>query len=388
MSDKLNYILYHCHTDFSLLDSCTKPSAYINRCKELGIKAIAFTEHANMYNWIGKKQACDEAGIKYIHGIEAYLTESLSEKKRDNYHVVLLAKNWEGVKELNELYTMSTDKEHFYYSPRISFDEFLGISDNIISTSACLGGALNKLNQDNPYFQKLLDKFTFLEIQHHADPSQVLYNQMLAKVDRSRLIAGTDTHSIDEYKGECRSIWMKAKGQHYDNENNFDLVFKTYDELVSSYKKQNALSEEIYLEAIDRTNRLYDMVEDFELDKSFKYPNDIYEEPTEMLKNKVYDGINKMYEDGEISEEMFDTYFNRAEEELRIFIKLKMESFMLFMAEIINWCLENDIPVGPARGSAGGSLVGYILNVTDLDAIQWGTVFSRFVNENRVSLGD
>ena len=139
-----NYTVYHLHDEDSLLDSCTNYKLYIDKAVELGQKAIAFTNHGNIYNWIERKMYCDEKGIKYIHGVECYLTEQLEPKVRDNYHTILIAKNQNGFKELNKLIDLSTQEDHFYYKPRLSFDEFFNISDNIIKISACLASPLSK----------------------------------------------------------------------------------------------------------------------------------------------------------------------------------------------------------------------------------------------------
>ena len=114
-----SYILYHCHTDDSLLDSCTKFSDYVELAVQNGQRAIASTEHGKPLGWVTKKMLCDKAGIRFIHGVEIYLTETLEEKVRDNYHTVLLARNMAGVLELNRLVSRSCDKDHFYYTNRI-----------------------------------------------------------------------------------------------------------------------------------------------------------------------------------------------------------------------------------------------------------------------------
>ena len=136
------YTLYHLHSDLSNgvtnIDSVTKYGEYIERAKECGMKAMAFTEHGSVFEWWHKKSAIEAAGMKYIHGIEAYLTLNLDEKIRDNYHCVLLAKNYDGFLELNSLVSKSfcrTDN-HFYYVPRITFNELFATSDNIIITTA------------------------------------------------------------------------------------------------------------------------------------------------------------------------------------------------------------------------------------------------------------
>ena len=121
---KNNYTCYHLHSELSLLDSCTKYQLYVDRAKELGQSAICFTEHGNCYQWIEKKEYCEKNGIKYLHGIEIYLTQQLEPKVRDNYHTILIAKDYDGVKEINSLFSLSSEEDHLYYKRRISFDEF------------------------------------------------------------------------------------------------------------------------------------------------------------------------------------------------------------------------------------------------------------------------
>ncbi len=276
---KDNYVLYHCHSDYSLLDSCSKFQEYVDLAVRNGQKAIAFSEHGKPLGWVSKKLYCDEAKIKFIHAVEIYLTERLftenGERVRDNYHTVLLARNWEGVKELNALVRKSCDKDHFYYTNRITFDEFLGISDNIISTSACLASPLNKLPDSHPRYMELARKYDFLEVQPHDHPDQITFNKKLLALSKETgipLIAGTDTHSSTPYKAEYRKILLGAKRKSYGDEDAFDLTYKTYDELVEMFARQGALDEGVYLEAIANTNKMADMVEDFQLDTSIKYP--------------------------------------------------------------------------------------------------------------------
>lgn len=236
-----NYIPYHLHTEYSLLDSCDKPQAYIDLAVEHGIKALSFSEHGKILNWTEKWNACKKTGIKYIHSVEIYLTESLEERVRDNYHTVLMAKNMDGVKELNELVSMSCNSEHFYYTNRISFDEFMSLSDNIISTSACLASPLNKLPVTHPRYFELANKYSFLEVQAHSHPEQVEFNKRLYELSQKLnkpLIAGTDTHSSSKYKAECRAALLSAKHKSYGDEDAFDLTFKTYDELVEAFKSK------------------------------------------------------------------------------------------------------------------------------------------------------
>ena len=376
-----------------MLDSCTKFSDYVDLAVKNGQRAIASTEHGKPIGWVSKKMMCDKAGIKFIHGVEIYLTESLDARVRDNYHTVLLAKNLDGVKELNRLVSKSCDRSHFYYTNRISFDEFLGISDNIISTSACLASPLNKLTEDNPYYLKLAKKYDFLEIQPHNCSEQIAFNKKLYDLSirlGKPLIAGTDTHSSSSYKAECRAVLLSAKRKSYGNEDVFDLSYKTYDELVDMFRAQGAIPEEAYMGAIDATNRLYDFTEDFVLDRSIKYPI-LYgsrEADSEMFSKTVHDMLQEKLDNGIIPREQEGAYRSAIEEEMRVFQKLHMDGFMLSMSELIRWCKSNGMAIGTARGSVGGSRVAYVTDIIDLNPETWHTVFSRFCNEDREEIGD
>ena len=473
-----NYTAYHVHSWDSLLDSCTDFRDYANRAAELGQKALAITDHGVTYNWIEKKMYINSKGLKYIHGVECYLTASLDEKVRDNYHTVLLAKNYEGVKEINLLVDKSTQPDHRYYKPRITFDEFFNISDNVIKISACLASPLNKypndinrsiqeqtfelnkemeekikeiecLKQDkkkeaewvkeydddptppwyydgtpheawirclnekiNSYrqkykeeintvkeindssrkiFYKLLDTYDYYEIQPHDFPEQKRYNEFLYQASLQTgkpLIAGTDTHSINSYKAQCRSILQKAKKIEYADEDKFDLTYKSYEELVEMFRKQGCnIPFEVILEAIEETNRMSDSIEDFVLDTSVKYPK-VYDNEEEVLKQRILKMFKEKIDAGIINKKKIPEYKQKIAEEMRVFKKINMVGFMLFMSELVCWCWENGIPVGPCRGSVGGSEIAYITDIIDVDPMVWNTIFSRFANEDREEVGD
>lgn len=385
--------MYHCHTEDSLLDSCTKYTDYIELAKRDGAKALSISEHGKPLNWTEKWNACKQAGLKYIHSVEIYLTETLEEKVRDNYHTVLMARNMDGIRELNKLVSMSCDKEHFYYTNRISFDEFLNLSNNIISTSACLASPLNRLPDTHPMYMKLANKYDFLEIQPHNHPDQVEYNKRLLKLSKEinkPLIAGTDTHSSSKYKAECRNILLVAKHKSYGDEDAFDLTYKTYDELAEMFRIQGVLPEEDYIKAIENTNLLYDMTEDIELDTSIKYPI-LYgsrEADSQKFAETVELKFQEKLDTGVIPESQKEAFRKAIDEELRVFQKLKMDGFMLSMSELICWCKAQGMAIGTARGSVGGSRVAYVTDIIDLNPEEWRTVFSRFCNEDRVEIGD
>ena len=171
-------------------------------------------------------------------------------------------------KELNLLIDKSTQPDHFYYKPRITFDEFFAISDNIIKISACLASPLSRYpssdGADRNIYDRLLKTYNYYEIQPHRSADQVKYNQMLFEASKQYgkpLIAGTDTHSIDKYKAEWRSILQKAKKIAYADEDEFDLTYKSYDELVDMFKLQASLPMNIVLDAIENTNKVADIVQ-------------------------------------------------------------------------------------------------------------------------------
>lgn len=449
-----NYTVYHLHSDYSnangYADSCSKFKEYIKLAKKQNMKALAFSEHGNCYDWIKKKQECDKAGIKYIHGVEMYLCTELQDDDRGG-HIGLYARNWDGVLEINKLLSVSTLKgkledksdRHMYHNPRISLKELMGTSDNVIITSACLASPLNKWDtaERREAFQTLVKWMVknkhrcFLEIQYHNCENQKIYNKKMyfySKKTGIPLIAGTDTHSSSPYKAECRKILQKYKDSFYGEEDEFDLTWKTYEELIAAFKAQNCLPEEVYMEAIRNTNVLADMVEEFTLDKAFKYPtlygdnvreqwkqliytnfdekcrngklklpskilkecNEYFAEhpitPTDESEREIYENYKENLEwaNTHTDAEIIEQYKKKIIEEFKVMCKLGMESFMMFMSELISWAKDNDIPCGTGRGSVCGSMIAFITNITDVDPMVWNTVFSRFCNEDRISLGD
>ena len=393
-----NYTVLHCHTELSNgttnIDSVTKYEDYIKRASELGMKSIAITEHGNILSWLKKKDCCEKYGLKYIHGIEAYLTETIDTKVRDNYHCCLYARNWEGVKELNKLISNSYNRNdnHFYYTPRILIDDLFKTSDNIIVASACLGGVFNKGN--DKVKKRMLDFFIknkdrcFLEIQHHNVKDQIEYNKYLFKLSQEyglKLVTNTDTHCLNKKHVKGRDILQKAKNIRFDNEDGWDLTFKSYDELIESYKQQNSLPMFVILEAMENTNRIADMVEEFTMDKSYKYPK-LYDNSEDVLKQKINEGVIRTGIDKLPNYET--EYLPRIYSELETYKHNGAVDFLLLDENIKTWGREHDIYPGYSRGSCSGSLICYLLGITDVDSVLHKLNFERFMNTERVSLAD
>ena len=393
-----NYTVLHCHTELSNgttnIDSVTKYEDYIKRASELGMKAIAITEHGNILSFLKKKDCCEKYGLKYIHGIEAYLTETIDTKIRDNYHCCLYARNWEGVKELNKLISNSYNRNdnHFYYTPRILIDDLFKTSDNIIVASACLGGVFNKGN--DKVKKRMLDFFIknkdrcFLEIQHHNVKDQIEYNKYLFKLSQEyglKLVTNTDTHCLDKKHVKGRDILQRAKNIRFDNEDGWDLTFKSYDELIESYKQQNSLPMFVILEAMENTNRIADMIEEFTMDKSYKYPK-LYDNSEDVLKQKINEGVIRTGIDKLPNYET--EYLPRIYSELETYKHNGAVDFLLLDENIKTWGREHDIYPGYSRGSCSGSLICYLLGITDVDSVLHKLNFERFMNTERVSLAD
>ncbi|OHD79160.1 MAG: hypothetical protein A2355_06150 [Spirochaetes bacterium RIFOXYB1_FULL_32_8] len=404
-----NYIRYHIHDDTSncngYSDSCTSYKEYIKLAKKEKCKALAFSNHGGMYDWIKKKQDCDKAGIKYIHGIESYMCTKYEADER-GYHIGLYAKNYDGVLELNTLNSKSTSKgklenktdRHMYYNPRISFEDLMNTSENIIITTACLASMLwRKKDDEDDYVQRFLEWMSknshrcFLEIQYHTHEHQIEYNKLLwewSKQYNIPLIAGTDTHSSSKYKAECRKILQISKDSFYGEEDEFDLTWKSFDELVECFRIQNALPEDVWMEAITNTNKFADMIEEFKLDKSFKYPNLYGNNAVDIWRETIARKFKHKKKNNIIDINKIDEYKKKINEEFDAMKNQNMESFMMFMSELVDYCNDNEIPYGFCRGSVGGSEIAFITDITDVDPIRWNTVFSRFCNADRVSLAD
>jgi DNA polymerase III subunit alpha len=393
-----NYTILHLHSMLSNgvtnIDSVTPYDQYIDKAHRLGMTAMAFSEHGSVLGWVKKKLHMEELGMKYIHAEEFYLTNTLTEKVRDNYHCLLIAKNYAGVLELNKLSSKSfnRDDNSFYYVPRITIEDVKNTSDNIIVSTACLGGVLNKapepIRQD--FFNWLCQHpdRCFLEIQPHISAEQKRYNQALwalSKRSGLRLLMCTDTHALNAEHVEGRKILQKAKNIHFDGEDEFYLEMLSYDELVALCKIQNALPMEVYLDAIEMTNTVADMVEPFELDYSYKYPHLWGDDSEQVLRAKIAEGIKWR---GVDKLPNYQEYLDRIEYEMAAYIHNGAIDFMLLMEDIIAWCKTQDILVGYGRGSCNGSVIAYLLGITEMDSIKHGLNFERFMNTERVSLSD
>lgn len=404
------FINLHQHTHFSnatMMEVVSKPNDYIQYALDNNISAVSFTEHGSVLSWVSKKMLVEKAGLKYIHGIEIYTTETFDEKLRDNNHLILLAKNYEGVKEINKLSSNAyngrgdadSDDIHFYYNPRISFEELTKTSDNVLILTSCLGSPLwqNYKSNQKENLEKWVNFFVankhrvWLEVQPHNQQEQKVYNKWLvdlANKNDMKIVATNDVHAVSEKHDVLRKILMKSKNVVFENdgEENFELWSKNYDEMFDTFKIQNVLSDEDIYKSLDETVNIVNAIEEFEFDYSFKYPK-LYDDAEEVFKSKIMEGyysrgINKL------PQELQDVYKARVNKELEVYKKLNSVDFMLLMEYIDKTAIDNGKLPGYARGSVSGSLIAYLINIIEVDPVKERLSFERFQNPDRVNLSD
>ena len=378
------------------VDSVVPFQKYIDQAVKDGMTAIAFTEHGAVLHNIAKRQACEKAGIKYINAEEFYVTETIDENNlvRDNYHCCLFAKNYQGVLELNYLSSISFNRKdgHFYYNPRITLDELINTSDNILVSTACVGGILCKGTKDA---QEKFLKFIvankhrcWLEIQPHNFDLQIRYNQYLYRIANEyglKLIATNDVHALNQDYADGRAIMQQSKKVIFHDEDQCDLNWKNGDEMVEAFKKQCSLPDFVYMAAIQETVDFVDQIESYELDYSNKYPR-LYKDAKGEFVKRIVEGVEKR---GINKFPNYKTeYIPRIQEELKTYEHNDAIDFMLLDSDYKNWLLKNKMHYGPSRGSVSGSEIAYLINCTDVDSVKYNLNFSRFMNPERMSLAD
>ena len=399
------WVSLHQHTDASnaggYFEIVSKPEDYIKYAKKYNLPAVSFTEHGNVAMWIKKKDLVESAGLKYIHGIEAYSVMDLADKNR-GYHTILLAKNYNGVKEINQLSSDSYNRKdgHFYYRPRILFSDLKEAvaRGNIYVTTACLAGALSQTYKsvEEASTCKRWIKFAsdnkdnvFLEVQPHMDKEQKDYNEFLTQVADAhgiKLIAANDIHALNPEHDRLRKIVKKGKKNGYDNDDNFELWCKDRDEMFDSFKKQGVLTDAQINNALDLTVDVANSVQEFELDRSHKYPH-LYDNPEKEFQKRIKKGLKDRGILNLPAEER-QKYLDRVKHEYAVYKHNGAIDYMLSHEDILNAAREHGINISYGRGSVSGSLIAYLCGQTEMDSVKLGLNFERFMNPQRVSLAD
>jgi len=374
----------------------------------MGMESLALTDHGVLYGAIEFYKKAKKAGIKPIIGCEVYISENSMHDKRPNiddkrYHLILLAKDNTGYKNLIKIVS-AAHLEGFYYKPRIDKNFLRKHSDGLIALSACLGGELSRAISSNSYskakkialeHEEIFGKGNYyIELQEHPnieDQNSVTPQLVkLAKETGIPIVATQDSHYTHPEDAHAHDVLLAVQtGNKLDDKDR--LTMKNDDfSLISSedmYKKFSLLGESVTLEALENTGKIADACNlEIELDK-VKLPNfplpENYSTPEEYLKKLAYEGIVSRYGANPAEEVV-----KRLDYELNIIQKTGFASYFLIVQDFVNWAKKNNIVVGPGRGSAAGSIVSYLLNITNIDPLKYDLLFERFLNPERVSMPD
>ncbi len=401
----MTYVPLHVHTEYSLLDGAIRIKQLCNFCKEQGWPAVAITDHGVMHGAVELyKTAKEDYGIKPIIGIEVYVYDGdITEKNTGQnilHHLILLAKNNIGYKNLVKIASKSA-VEGYYYKPRVNHSLIEQHFEGLICLSACIQGEVARSVIDGnykkaldfaKYYKSLFGEDYYIELQDHGLPEEEKANNGLLKIAQELNIKTVITNDSHYLKKEDASwhdtlLCIQTNSDKANKENRFhfsndEFYVKTPEELRLSFKK---LNKEIFEQSIKNTVEIANKCNlILELGKS-KLP--YFEVPPShtiesFLDFKVREGLKKRY--GTISKELKE----RAEYELKVINQMGFPAYFLITWDFINYAKENGIPVGPGRGSAAGSIVAYALGITDIDPIYHKLMFERFLNPERISMPD
>lgn len=396
-----DFVHLHIHSEFSLLDGANRIKDLPVRAKELGMKAMAITDHGVMYGAIDFYKACQKEGIKPIIGCEVYVAPRSrfdKEPNVDNHynHLILLAKNSQGYQNLSKLVSLGF-VDGYYYKPRIDLEILEEYHEGLICLSACLAGSVNQAllngNEEKAeeialWHKRVFGDDYYLEIQHNGIKEQVLANQKLVALARKLaipLVATNDAHYLkreDAYNHEVLLCIQTGKRMSDEDRMRFET-----DELYVKSPEEMADYFSAFPDAIENTVKIADKCNvEFEFGHTILPNYDVPEEfPThyDYLKKLCDEGIIKRYGENP-SKEVLD----RAEYELSVIKKMGYVDYYLIVWDFIHYAKSHGIPVGPGRGSGAGSLLAYAIEITDIDPIKYGLIFERFLNPERISMPD
>lgn len=395
------FVHLHVHSEFSLLDGANRIKDLPVRAKELGMDAIAITDHGVMFGVIDFYKACLANGVKPIIGCEVYVaprTRFDKEPNSDNKynHLILLAKNNDGYKNLSKLVSLGFI-DGYYYKPRIDKELLEKYHDGLICCSACLAGEISqailkgdmqKAEESAMWFKNLFGEDYYLEVQANSLREQLLVNQQLISMSKKLnipLVATNDSHYLrkeDYYNHEV--LLCVQTGKRMTDEDR--MSFSTNDYYIKSPEEMEEYFSNIP-EVLENTVKIAD-----KCNVTFDFGHTIlpnYDVPEEFETH--YDYLRKLSSDGmiqrygnDIPKEIRD----REEYELSVIKKMGYVDYFLIVWDYINWAKSQGIPVGPGRGSGAGSIVAYSIGITDIDPIKYSLIFERFLNPERISMPD
>ena len=395
------FVHLHIHSEFSLLDGANRIKDLPVRAKELGMDAMAITDHGVMYGAIDFYKACKKEGVKPIIGCEVYVAPRSRFDKEPNIdnkynHLILLAKDNQGYKNLSKLVSLGFT-EGYYYKPRIDLEILEKYHEGLICLSACLAGAVNQalLNGNNDkaeeialWHKRVFGEDYYIEIQNNGLKEQVLANQKLVQLARKLdipLVATNDAHYLkkeDAYNHEVLLCIQTGKRMSDVDRMRFDtdeLYVKSPEEMSEYFKA--------FPDAIENTVKIAEKCNvEFEFGHTILPNYDVPPEfPThfDFFKKLCDDGIKKRYGENP-SKEILD----RAEYEISVIKKMGYVDYFLIVWDFIHYAKTHGISVGPGRGSGAGSIIAYAIEITDIDPMKYDLLFERFLNPERISMPD
>lgn len=398
----------HTHSHYSLLDGLSKIDELIDRAKDLGMESLALTDHGVMYGAIEFYKKAKKAGIKPIIGCEVYIAKEGMHQKRSGiddkrYHLVLLAKNETGYKNLIKLVS-AAHLEGFYYKPRIDTNLLRKHSEGLIGLSACLGGELSRAISHKNYdkakkialeYQEIFGPGNyFIELQQHPhiEEQNTVTPQLIKLAQELNIpfVATQDSHYTHTDDADAHDVLLAVQtGNKLDDSDRLTMKNDNFSLLSGKemYEKFKTLGEEYAVEAMENTNKIAKMCDlEIELGK-IKLPNfplpEGYESPFGYLNELVKQGLEKRY-----GLEPKPEATSRLEYELSVIKQTGFASYFLIVQDFVNWAKSKGIVVGPGRGSAAGSIVSYLLGITNIDPLKYNLLFERFLNPERISMPD
>jgi DNA polymerase-3 subunit alpha len=381
----VSYVSLHTHSTFSLLDGYGTPEMLVARAKELGHTALALTDHGNTSGHVQLEKAARAAGIKPIYGCEFYLTESVRENQRIKCHITVLAKNPVGYRNLLQLASLAYTEGHFYYQPTVDMHDLEQHAEGLVVLSGCLAGYASRgflTGQDQTAMEYLQwGQKTFCDFYVEVQPLELEDSQkaMVALVGAASklgipLVATNDVHYVrlEDRETQCFLAMVRRK-------------LTTADEWGMLSPRCYLASEEDMLawggptEAVLNTQAIADMCEDFRLPRAepVKYPG--VKDAYELLLQLCREGWKRRG----VPKEHRATYGDRVKYELEMIRAKDFTDYFLVVADMVKWAKSQNILVGPARGSAAGSLVAYLIGITEVDPIKWDLLFERFIDPSR-----
>lgn len=394
------FIDLHTHSTFSELDGMIKIEDYILFAKENNLKALSVTDHGNVNSWINFYLKCKENEIQPILGYEAYVSskqlDSDDENSKKNYHINIFAKNNNGYKAIIKLVTYA-NINNFFRKPRVTLDELSKYAGDIVITTACVGSQFsqlileNKLNECKSLlleYKKIFKDDFYIEYNYHEFDNEKVVLQKLINFSKGldiKAIITNDSHYLKKEDEIAHKILMcKGEKQTINDTSRFDYSHNYY----KTKEEMQEILKEFDINIDSCIDNIYEIIDKCNVEIEFgnyifpEYPTPNGEGQMQYLVDGVKKGILKRY--GRANKEILD----RVKYELGVIKNMGFAGYFNVVADYIKWAKDNNIRIGTARGSAGGSLVVYLLEITDIDPLKFGLLFERFLNPDRVSNPD